>query len=506
MTTISKAASPGYQGSETSGAEVTIYPQKGDPVRVKGEDILRPEAKRIDDPVGGLLSVQTSKLLGPAAGTWSIRIKPSRVSPSLLNQIMDDDWVDIVLTRHGRKWHVMRGLVDDIREVTETTGSGATVQSLAVSGRDFGSIFDRTQVWFSPYVDEAITGGVSFRVFNAGENILGSPSEAVQGFLLGFLKELSGVGRATWDIPKSVPSVGGQAFGDVVLYDDDQFQNIPARTALSPNYLMPEGGIWSLAQEWSDGAFCELFCDTVHPYRRFHEQEDEERVEDTVMLVTFRDRPFPLVDAALTAAGMNTGLSSNYFGVPMHHIPRQLVRMENVGRGGPERYNAFFVSPQLAQELYQASAVDLLAPLWDEDSIQRHGLRRFDIQSRYVADQADLLTMSELQRRKIKDWHCINPYLLNGSIELARGFPKIHVGDRVRIPGYQPKLDRTYYVEQVDHSWQFGSSIKTTLGVTRGWVGTDESYLNALSTLSGRYKVPGRAEPGDYPVTGEVVA
>jgi hypothetical protein len=113
-----------------------------------------------------------------------------------------------------------------------------------------------------------------------------------------------------------------------------------------------------------------------------------------------------------------------------------------------------------------------------------------DVSSRYVSTEADLLGLSIVQRLQARDWYCINPYLLSGSLNLTRGFPQIHIGDRVRVPGKSPIEDRHYYVEQVGHTWQFGTSIKTALGVTRGWKGTDYSYLAAVKKLAERYEIP----------------
>jgi hypothetical protein len=204
------------------------------------------------------------------------------------------------------------------------------------------------------------------------------------------------------------------------------------------------------------------------------------------MKVIFRDRPFPVVDSSLPRNGM----ASPYFALPLHVIPVQAVVNSNIGRNGAERFNCIMLSRQMGQEAIGAS-FDLAAPALNYDDIFRHGLRRYDISCRYVTEGADLFTLQEGQRTRIRDWHAIDCYLLNGTLGFGRGFPEIHIGERVRlIKQGSPQTDQTFYVEQVSHNWQFGSSTKTSLGVTRGWVGDDQSYLNAVSSLVGKFTKP----------------
>jgi hypothetical protein len=492
-------AAPGYQGSERSHGELVIYPQSGDPIIISGMGKVEFTGKKITDEVGSLVSLGTSKTLESASGTWNAMIKPSAKGAELLDQLTDDDWVDVIFYRHGKRWHVMRGLLDNI-QLSERVGSkGATVRSYGLSGRDFGVIFERTPVWFSPYTDEKITGGVSLQVFGGALNIMGDPSNAVLGFLSGFLDALGSTGRAVWKIPNDVPGLGGQDFGAMIriMFDKEGFTNDPARIAINPNYLNPVGNLWSLAKEWSDPVFCELFCDTLMPESSapVYAVEDisEAPPEKTVLQVIFRDRTFP------TQA---KGKDSAYYSLLTHVIPRQLITGMTLARGGAERFNAFFVAPQVSQELTGAGAIDLLAPLWSPDDIRRHGLRRFDIQTKYVSTKAELLIMSKAQREIVRDWYCMNPYLLHGSVALGRGFPQIHVGQRLIVPSGDPKKpekDRSFYIEGVSHNWTFGSSTKTNLDVTRGWVGTDDQYINALGALASpsNYVVGNKSEPGD---------
>jgi len=139
-----------------------------------------------------------------------------------------------------------------------------------------------------------------------------------------------------------------------------------------------------------------------------------------------------------------------------------------------------------------AGSMDLTRPLWNPDDISRHGVRRYDINSQYKTDGGTLLFMSVLYRYILRDWYAMNPYLLSGTIALGHGRPDIHVGTRIRIPGEggDTSLDETYYVEGVNHSWVFGPGLRTTLQVTRGFVGTDNMLMQATQDTVADYSIP----------------
>jgi hypothetical protein len=62
------------------------------------------------------------------------------------------------------------------------------------------------------------------------------------------------------------------------------------------------------------------------------------------------------------------------------------------------------------------------------------------------------------------------------------------VGTRVRVLGEDgPETDVTYYVEGVAHNWSLAQGTRTTLSVTRGWKGTDDSLKAAIDKSRSRY-------------------
>lgn len=502
---------PGFQGSETSGVEVTIYNQGGDPIIFTGratefKPLRRGPKSNPETASPNLASVSTYKSIGSPSGSFNLTAKSARPNPNfidLFDQVVDDDWVDISFTRHGRKWHTMRGLVDEIRRSTQITGTGATSTLFTITGRDFGKIWETTPVWFSPQAAENVHGHVAAKVFTtkaeledsgvAGDSlVLENPAAAVRGYLFGFLEELAGFGRANWNPPDSVPNIVDGDFVKSLFLNTAGFTNLPDRKGIDPNFIMAGGNLWDLAREWSDPMFTELFCDLfVNGSQAL--QTIEAPIDETTMTVVYRDKPFPIVAEEWTG---DKGKDSAWFSLPEFIIPREAVDTLDIGRSGLERFNAFFISSPLHQEALGANAIDIMAPLWDKDDILRHGLRRFDVNSKYGAAGAELLNLVEQQRAIIRDWYAINPYLFNGTLNLGVGMPDIRIGSRARIPGATTAdHDESYYVESVANNWQFGKGTRTSLGVTRGWRGKDEALLEAMETLAGRYVIEPTAVP-----------
>lgn len=498
------SASAGFQGSETSWAELTIYQHGEDPVVVCPPK-LETSGRREADENPSLISCATSKALGQASGSFTAQLKPGRETEALFGRLTDDAWVDVTFYRHARPWHVMRGLLDEYRRNDSLSGRGATVSRYTLTGRDFTKIWELTPVWFSPWANDLVSQAVANRVFQGVPQILGTPADVVQAYLKSFLEEIGQRGP-DWKPPTGIPGLHGSTFLQNVVFHTKGFQNIPARRAFNPNYLNPQGTLWSLATQQADPAFVEVWADLLpdgDPLSPSLSSGEGVEIGDPRMTVVVRDRPFPVV-----AGGNATiqGYQDAWADLPIARVPRQQLTQLDLGRSGLERFNAFFVAHYLQQEAMKAGALNVLAPLLDREDLAVHGLRRFDVQGTMIPDpllgMSDQ-TLAEVQREIVRDWYGMNPYLLSGTANLGVGRPDIHIGQRVVIPGWgkNPK-DIHAYVEQVGHSWQFGSTIKTSLGLTRGWLGTDESYRAALAKMVLRYEVPPLVLDSEVPDVG----
>lgn len=516
---MNTSRSHGYQGSETSRVRVDLHPF-GDEIGIlrrqqpdaqaQGSNAVRLRGLREDTAGPAVISVSTSKALGGAAGTFDIGLKVrSRDDYDLLESLFDDDWVDITMTRHDRPFHVMRGLIDDVRRTT-SADDGATSETFQISGRDFGKIFEETQIYFNPLLETDRWGGAGYQILQRYEAFADSPvNKIVRAALEGWLTQLGEIGRANWQIPPSLGDPGSSALSHLTFFDR-AYSGKPERGIFGngSEFSAHNTNIWSFAQDYSDPPLLELYTDLLHerglPVSSVHQGFAEYDVPpgylgspdggeitsdpdnfDTVPAVILRDRPFP----SPTMARLNNRalLEEPWFTeLPLHVATRQGVSSLAVGRSGRERLNAFFASPQLFQKI-SGMAPMLQVPEWSEQSMRRHGMRRYDITSKYVTGTTNLFSLSLDYRAILRDWHCLNHLFLNGTCTMGSGRPDVRVGSRFRIRGESERDDETYYVETVDHSWQYAQGLRTRLGLTRGFRGSDQDYADTLNKMIATY-------------------
>jgi hypothetical protein len=496
----------GYQGSETSRAEAIFYTKGEEPILRQFEDGRR----RIDGSNEGkpsLVGARTNKVLGGPAGTFELRVKAETTETFDLSEaIVEDDWVDIVFTKHGRRFHVMRGLVDTVRVAQVVSKRGVTTTTYLIAGRDFQKIFEITPIWFDTLLADAPNAAAS-RIFAENSGFFNGPvNTTVNNLLAGFLEEVAGSTLSVWSLPASLPNTVEREFRvsrpddpRTVLFVDQFFTNDPPRG--SPIYaarFTPGNNtfLWPLALQYSDPSLVEVYCDlavspeidVANPY---FQDDVEVDIDETTMAVFCRDRPFPTFSRLNLFPNPDQG--PWFTQIPEYRIVRQQGDLFQVGRSGADRRNAFFAAPLLTQEV-GAGYFNLIRPLADPDDIRRHGFRRMDVRSIYFSSEdsveSGLFNMSVAYRELVRDYHCLNPLFLNGTIRLGYGRPDIHVGGKLIVDDSSGNVDlrETYYVEGAMHEWSYNAGLRTTLTATRGWVGSESTLLSALSSTIDRYQ------------------
>lgn len=490
---------------QTSSASLIVYPhnQQAIELRAKGErGVTTSDYQPHKGPA--LLSVRTSKALG-AAGTWVATVRVPRPEQRAFEDSIDDgDWIDIVLQRNTRRYHVMRGVIDSIAPDRTIALDGADVVTYTLAGRDFQAIFEDTKLWFSHFSEENLLGGAGLRAASMTGKLAGlGVRHAVSTLLFGMLQQLATYGRALWKLPASMPRVGGLYAPELIgrLYSptvDD-----PARIAAGLNLMsLGDGDVWGLAREWCDPEFNELWCDLARTNasvfsgdvldtldassdpETFHLDDwTPIEPEDTAMAVFLRRRPFP-------SAEDTDGLT----GGPWSRLPAVVIAPQEVAgsaenRSGSERVNVLEVAGAALQET--APSVSLLLPLVNEADLELRGARPLVLRSRYTGDLTQGVSdaaVSEALRRRARDWYALNHRFLNGTLSLRTLRPGVRVGscavvteNERRRRGEAASNDTTYYVEKVSHAWRAPGFAQTELGVTRGFRGGDDALYDAIS-------------------------
>jgi len=488
---------PGFQGSETSSVEVTFYRQRGDPIAkafgASGDSKITLQGRVPQDKEHAIVGLNTNKSMGPTSGSWSLQLKPSLVAEDLFKTLVDDDWVDISINRHGRKWHVIRGLVDDVRKSTTVAGSGATSKTYTVSGRDFTKVMEQTALYQDVFARSTATAAAFLptTIFQTNKTapLAGGVAAFVEQAITGYLKATNdSEGRTTWVMPSGMPEVK-KYFIDTLRFWTAGYTDDPARLLLANHWVSAEGMLWPWVVERSDPVMTDLWTDvlpksTLSSGFSAEAVKDGLPVNDSGMYLIVRDKPFPRTDTRLNGPWFKD--------LALFIVPRQQILVTDIGKTGTERFNAFFMAPLVFGHSQKGQdALVTLAPEWSPTDIDRHGIRRWDLQTIWAphyTKNTDWQDFQDKYRHYLRDWHAINPYLLNGSINLAIGRPDIRVGHRVRIPGDRGEADQeTYYIEGVSHNWSYGQGTRTTLNVTRGWIGRDSDLLAALDAVTKDY-------------------
>lgn len=493
----------GLQSSETSRVEVVIYTQEDEVLfTAQGDDrIFRGNTSRVLRFVGdssrdpgvvdeGVISVSTHHVMGSAAPDWIVVLKSNLDVNEFETLVADDSWIDIMFTRFDITYHAVRGLVRSI-EVGTTVIEGTTTVTYTLTGRGFGNIFEMEVPYFNVYASQdaaAASLSIPEQAFKERGSGIRDVPQTVEAYLRTFFEYLAKTQYGTWKLPTDMPSGGGGFFVNEFKFDSSNFIPVPFRHPLDPHHMTTEGGnLWSLASEWSDPGFCELFTDLIPNVDGPNVAvmgTQLSKPSTTRMGVILRTRPFP--------TGSIPGLpidESPWFQLPIYYITPEEISSSRVVRSNAERLNTFAIVPKFSvEDLGQHQNV--IAPAMNLDSVSRHGVRKIDISSNYVVDQGDLLEMVSLQRNLMVDWHCLDAYFYSGSISLGYGRPDIRIGTRLRIESpFGLSQDMTYYIEGVSHQWSFGPGIRTSLTVTRGWRGTERSLGNAVSREASYYQV-----------------
>ena len=161
---------------------------------------------------------------------------------------------------------------------------------------------------------------------------------------------------------------------------------------------------------------------------------------------------------------------------------------KSIQRAGAERLNNFVVKSKGFNEISN-QLQEMLTSEINQVDIKRHGLRRHEVTTNFVAsgDAANTLGVLEDQRKQLRDWFGLNPYFFSGTLQLGRGFPEIHPGFRLRLLGPSEDDQIVFYVERVAHQWALRTGLKTTVTVSRGWKGSEQSFKSAIQSNKTRF-------------------
>jgi hypothetical protein len=444
--------------------------------------VLGPEAQGAEQ-FGRLLAASTHKGFDGPSGTFQLVVKkPARLrrQDSLMRIWLDpeDVWVKIFYVVEGQKFHRMTGLVDSIQDSEMRVAGGKRIETYTIVGRDVGKVFETTELWSNWYDygsenPQHLTAYLDGFFGHAPQNM--PPPYWIKFYLQSWLGN-NGLAVQQWALPKSM---GGGSFFDALSLLGLQNQGLGSGGfTKGANHIVDDlqrgsGRLWPFLEANSNAVLNEMWVDLI----------GSGRTEELHFGLYLRERPF------ITAVDGRTTWNR----IRKATLGKADIAQRNVSKGGAaSRYNYWMLAPdgsemgmgevataQLGRINAAAQGQPGGVPIWNLESISKHGVRRWDMTSNYlgVVDPSSKdnviwpqLLANWLQR--VHDWYSVAPMQLSGTITGSRLFPDIFIGSR--LIETRDEGDVEYYVEGVDDEWRYGYPGSTTFTVTRGqYVGED---------------------------------
>ncbi len=453
------------KGATHTRVRVTVYSWDGDgaPGRVDG----------FDSDFGHVLACSTTKQLGPAAGSWTVSLKkPPVMGAASWHSLWydpEDTWVLIQWVIDGQLIDGLYGLIDSIAEASVWEKAGGS-ETYTISGRDVGKAFEQTQCFVNVHADTAAQSALAIQTRFTPRGIE-PPGHFVNLLAEAWIGNYDAAAQP-WMLPPGMPRQSLWALLlDRVGCMDPEIDGV----CFDPTLMAPDGArpLWSFMQEYSNGLMNELFVDLAPA-----ESLPANALTGLLPALTLRRRPFP-----------TSGDRTAWDALPTHELTPHDVGTRNVTKGGPaQRFNYWLfgtlgsVDGIAAQALLHDTGATAgrpgSIPIWNVNSIQRHGLRLWqqdaglfvplnldvDAEARLglAGDRPSWMRLAARWLSDIHDWYVTAPLELSGSIHTTRMYPEVRIGHRIRENGY------TYYVEGVANSWTMGQRGSTTITVTRG--------------------------------------
>ena len=444
-----------------------------------------------------LLSLQTTKTLPEGGGysgqfvlqlLWTHDLSSRFPGEDWLDVLDDDDWIVIEFNTGATFATEWIGSVDGIQKTENVGADGDIVRRYTVHGRDFGKIIDDSIIWFNPWGENANVVGNRMFALMGYKPINGSPDVICKLFVETLLRAQANTpGVVPWVLPPEFGTDFGVGGGSPTSGD-----LLDTVSGIAPGGLRGEGwdvvsmaaDTYSLGQElagWSNSLINELFFD-LRP------SNDPRYRRDMRPTMVMREKPFPVLPDArsrfveVPAGVAATNVADPWSSVATHTLPRSLLRSASTSRSGSGRYNTFILmstsSPLVVFDQYAESPA-----IFFNESVKRHGMKKWEQQTRYHGNMTTVLRNAELRRwlYLLTCWHGIDADLLTGTRTFVGAYPEIRIGMRLIIgeSDQDPKRE-TFYITGKQLSWEYPNVPTTTFLLSRGYKGADENLYKLL--------------------------
>lgn len=471
-----------------------------------------------------VISVKINKENDRPSGTFDITLMPSRnwkrfISPGdwlviyLFNRMTTTESEDLDTTENA----VLFGNVDRVSRSLQRNENDDKVQlRYQISGRNFGKVFEETDIYFDPYSIQQTVADVMLQ--QAGLSIQGSPDEQFEDILDVFLGKgiTTKNGRTTqlkqWRVPSDVSSLfkaNGTNFND--LLDRRIEKGLPGfkfRTMLNTG---DNGNLYQMLMRTSNDLVNDVHIEEV--------RTGDGKVTPTVIL---EPRPFNTIYFESQFGRQQAGLISrlkNKWRTMQQLAEENFVEIsakeivyENLGKDDHSRMNMFYLTSDAKFDHLKNIRVNankgkgIGNPFVNRESIQRYGLRRLEAQMDFFLSNKNVKeTQSDFELfqaflTQVYDMNYANHLYDAGTIECT-GVLEAELGKALVIKSeIEGQPDRIYYIEGYEHTWQFPGTWRTVFTVSKGQY--KAQGLNTFIDIEGG--APGQPET-DFGIDDETI-
>jgi hypothetical protein len=356
--------------------------------------------------------------------------------------------------------------------------------------------------------------------------------EMLESFIVDMLIEAQGASAADVNTALEVEALSvNRHLLDLIDFSFVEYEAIDGSIVSTPIWTQ-QGTLWSIMNSYSNDIINELFCDlrplslnyvnsgvaSGGYYRGYDEfVNSSSDLVDTCVPVKFvpamimREHPFSTIDSAnVFVEILGVQVDSIYLGSIFSKEAKQGGRVvnvlptlndliqesnpdakaykhldvvvldtrdiisENIGRSDNDECNLMEVISDGFMGKHMKFAVQDLQPIVTPISVMRNGLRVRSYTTRFARFSSKLRTNQGIDsvgtRYKIARWALLLDHWYQHNIEYltgtmtTRAFPEIRVGYRLDISDRK----ESYYVEGVNHHWQYPEPMTTSLTLSRG--------------------------------------
>jgi len=480
--------------------------------RFRSADIWETEVFTI--PETSVASVNIAKQIANPSGTFDIMLFPGE---NWKQKVSPGDWVAIYFYNQEETSPfsktdptnlVMMGNIDRIaKSMTRNEDDDKLEVRYQVSGRNFGKVFEETELWFDPYAVQENTLDATLR--KAGLEIIGNPTSQIDQLLNIFLGGGQNYGKGgrtkplkQWRIPTELSELFGvdnyaidseePLFFDVMKKEIEK--NLPGYKTRNMLSLGSNGNLWTMLQKSSNSIVNEIFLEEV--------RTDDGKAFPTIVV---RPRPFttPFFDSQfgkeLSLKGLLNDKHTTLQDLSKEsflELTQAEIFFDNTGKDDHSRFNMFTLMSNRATDYTRSiyagknSKGQIGNPFFQRESVNRYGLKRledildFDQPTGKIKEVTSELQLFKAFMAQMYDFHYANHLYENGTMETS-GVLEAELGKTlVVLPdvGSEAKK-KIYYIEGYEHKWQFPSTWRTVFTVTRGQYQTSD--LNIFIDVEG---------------------